>query len=136
MRKLTFAIVILCTNSLFAQNVAQDTAQKDTVEQAALINDPLIVYGEVSTVSLNTIGIVLDARYKLSDHQDISSWSLFNRDPRINIAGTYFISDLMYNFSNQDYSMIFSIGVRAMRIYQPIQANGDGIVLKVRFRIK
>ena len=42
----------------------------------------------------------------------------------------------MYNFSNQDYSMIFSIGVRAMRIYQPIQANGDGIVLKVRFRIK
>tara|TARA_R110000803_G_scaffold196011_2_gene259275 strand:+ start:351 stop:761 length:411 start_codon:yes stop_codon:yes gene_type:complete len=136
MRKLTFAIVILCTNSLFAQNVAQDTAQKDTVEQAALINDPLTVYGEVSTISLNTIGIVLDARYKLSDHQDISSWSLFNRDPRINIAGTYFISDLMYNFSNQDYSMIFSIGVRAMRIYQPIQANGDGIVLKVRFRIK
>ena len=136
MRKLTFAIVILCTNSLFAQNVAQDTAQKDTVEQAALINDPLAVYGEVSTISLNTIGIVLDARYKLSDHQDISSWSLFNRDPRINIAGTYFISDLMYNFSNQDYSMIFSIGVRAMRIYQPIQANGDGIVLKVRFRIK
>tara|TARA_R110000851_G_scaffold268794_1_gene421516 strand:- start:479 stop:889 length:411 start_codon:yes stop_codon:yes gene_type:complete len=136
MRKLTFAIVLLCTNSLFAQNVAQDTAQKDTVEQAALINDPLTVYGEVSTISLNTIGIVLDARYKLSDHQDISSWSLFNRDPRINIAGTYFISDLMYNFSNQDYSMIFSIGVRAMRIYQPIQANGDGIVLKVRFRIK
>tara|TARA_R110000744_G_scaffold175926_1_gene294748 strand:- start:1392 stop:1802 length:411 start_codon:yes stop_codon:yes gene_type:complete len=136
MRKLTFAIVILCTNSLFAQNVAQDTAQKDTVEQAALINDPLTVYGEVSTISLNTIGIVLDARYKLSDHQDISSWSLFNRDPRINIAGTYFISDLMYNFSNQDYSMIFSIGVRAMRIYQPIQANGDGLVLKVRFRIK
>tara|TARA_R110000737_G_scaffold214439_2_gene231342 strand:- start:121 stop:531 length:411 start_codon:yes stop_codon:yes gene_type:complete len=136
MRKLTFAIVILCTNSLFAQNVAQDTAQKDTVEQAALINDPLTVYGEISTISLNTIGIVLDARYKLSDHQDISSWSLFNRDPRINIAGTYFISDLMYNFSNQDYSMIFSIGVRAMRIYQPIQANGDGLVLKVRFRIK
>ena len=64
MRKLTFAIVLLCTNSLFAQNVAQDTAQKDTVEQAALINDPLTVYGEVSTISLNTIGIVLDARYK------------------------------------------------------------------------
>lgn len=136
MRKLTFAIVILCTNSLFAQNVAQDTAQKDTVEQEALINDPLTVYGEVSTISLNTIGIVLDARYKLSDHQDISSWSLLNRDPRINIAGTYFISDLMYNYSNEDYSIIFSVGVRAMRIYQPIQANGDGLLVKVRFRIK
>ena len=136
MRKLIFAIVILCTNSLFAQNITQDTVQKDTSKEETSVIDPLTVYGEVSTISLNTIGIVLDARYKLSDHQDISSWSLFNRDPRINIAGTYFISDLMYNFSNQDYSMIFSIGVRAMRIYQPIQANGDGLVLKVRFRIR
>ena len=136
MRKLIFAIVILCTNSLFAQNVAQDTAQKDTSKEETSVIDPLTVYGEVSSISLNTIGIVLDARYKLSDHQDISSWSLFNRDPRIDIAGTYFISDLMYNYSNEDYSIIFSVGVRAMRIYQPIQANGDGLLVKVRFRIR
>ena len=89
MKKLIFAIVILCTNSLFAQNVAQDTAQKDTSKEETSVTDPLTVYGEVSSISLNTIGIVLDARYKLSDHQDISSWSLFNRDPRIAIAGPY-----------------------------------------------
>ena len=136
MRKLIFAIAILCTNSLFAQNIAQDTVQKDTSKEETSVIDPLTVYGEVSTISLNTIGIVLDARYKLSDHQDISSWSLFNRDPRIDIAGTYFISDLMYNYSNEDYSIIFSVGVRAMRIYQPIQANGDGLLVKVRFRIR
>ena len=136
MRKLIFAIVILCTNSLFAQNITQDTVQKDTSKEETSVIDPLTVYGEVSSISLNTIGIVLDARYKLSDHQDISSWSLFNRDPRIDIAGTYFISDLMYNYSNEDYSIIFSVGVRAMRIYQPIQANGDGLLVKVRFRIR
>ena len=45
MKKLIFAIVILCTNSLFAQNVAQDTAQKDTSKEETSVIDPLTVYG-------------------------------------------------------------------------------------------
>ena len=124
MKKLLTVIVILFTNSLFAQQVKKDT-----------IKDPLSVYGEVSTVSLATASFVLDARYKLSDHQDISSWTMYNRDPRIGVAGTYMISDLTYNVSNDDYSIIFSAGVRAMRIYQPIQSVGDGVIFKVRFKI-
>ena len=124
MKKLLPIVLIVLTNSLLAQQVKKETTP-----------DPLSVYGEVSTVSLATAAFVLDARYKLSDHQDVSSWTMYNRDPRIGVAGTYIISDLMYNVSNKNYSIIFSDRVRAMRIYQPIQSKGDGVIFKVRFKI-
>ena len=124
MKKLLTVVLVLLTNNLLAQQVKKDTTP-----------DPLSVYGEVSTISMVTAAFVLDARYKLSDHQDVSSWTMYNRDPRIGVAGTYMISDLTYNVSNNDYSIVFSAGVRAMRIYQPIQSIGDGVIFKVRFKI-
>jgi len=124
MKKLLTVLLVLFTNSLFAQQVEKDTTA-----------DPLSIYGEAETVSFITASFKLDARYKLSDHRDISSWTMYTRDPRLGVAGTYLISDLMYNVSNEDYSITFSAGLRAMRIYQPIQAVADGIIFKVRFKI-